>query len=79
MTNKELYRKLRNYSGPNKKMVKAYIKGYENAKRDGKMDIAYNNLASAFVLSKMSPVKSTVLPDGNICFSSSNAKSIKVY
>lgn len=69
MTNKEMYRKLRNYSGPNKKMVKAYIKGYEKAKRDGKMDIAYDNLASAFVLSKIGLVKSTLLPDGNICFS----------
>ena len=58
MTNKELYRKLRNYSGPNKKIVKAYIKGYEMAKRDGLTDIATENLYSAYNIAQASVSKS---------------------
>ena len=57
MTDKEMYRKLRNYSGPNKKMVKAYIEGYEEAKRDGFMEIATMNLHSAYKIAQASVSK----------------------
>ena len=57
MTNKIMYRKLKKYNGPNKKMVKAYIKGYEKARRDGLMDIATQNLYSAYAIAKVSGSK----------------------